>query len=819
LREHVEVGWRPGEWRDDVWLFTGMVDDPNTATWVCLVSACDRIISRGRLCTLCRRDCRRAGQELERFLVTHVPTPSKLSAADYHLRQGCAVVRDGQRCPRGAVTLGLCTMHHQRWRQHRKRAPEQAFDTWLTTSPVRLPELGDFPACLVPACGRESRTFASRLCELHTGRYRRAVDSRPIAEWAREQPPYLADHQFSLLPLEEPVRWELLFALQQRDARGGRIDPYAVRAAVDRMHVVPGLSLTSEPDLEALLASRRESNINAHLFEFARYLRAAKDEMNGLRPTDRLVWDLVEIGISSDPTALGGTRRRSGLDFGQITQSWLRDLALAWAREQRQSRLLTETIRATIVASGALDQRHDRGTMLSRLGDADATLVTDAINCVVSQRGDQVGYKHKQRLYQRFFALINYGRRCGQLAELPMAFAPLLGRTTPFAGESTEESTAKAIPVEIQRQLDAQLSRLGRGLSYGDLSDEQSHLMFRTAYILLRDTGRRPLEIVTLQTDCLTQDRNGPVLRWNNHKAKRYGRRLPILRSTTDALSAWLAVRSDLPTPTRSKEWLFPAIAERAGQPHMKSAALSRAIRIWVDGLDRLETSEHDDAGHLIPFDRMQIFPYAFRHTFAQRHADNGTPIDVLRELMDHRSIQTTAGYYVVTADRKRAAIDTVGRYAIDRDGGSAPVTDPTRYQMQSVAVPFGNCLEPTNVKAGGQACPVRFQCAGCGFYRPDPSYIPAIEEHLNSLRADRETAMAMDTASYVTDSFTAQINAFEVVLRTMRDRLNSLEPDERARVEHASAVLRRARAGIPLPLAEDRSVTGSARPASVAGQ
>ena len=67
---------------------------------------------------------------------------------------------------------------------------------------------------------------------------------------------------------------------------------------------------------------------------------------------------------------------------------------------------------------------------------------------------------------------------------------------------------------------------------------------------------------------------------------------------------------------------------------------------------------------------------------------------------------------------------------------------------MRSVAVPFGNCIEPSNVKAGGKACPIRFQCAGCGFYRPDPSYIPAIEEHINSLTADREIASAMNAAS-----------------------------------------------------------------------
>ncbi|KPI22883.1 hypothetical protein OV320_1340 [Actinobacteria bacterium OV320] len=62
-------------------------------------------------------------------------------------------------------------------------------------------------------------------------------------------------------------------------------------------------------------------------------------------------------------------------------------------------------------------------------------------------------------------------------------------------------------------------------------------------------------------------------------------------------------------------------------------------------------------------------------------------------------------------------------------------------YELRSVAVPYGGCTERSNVKAAGSSCPIRFQCAGCGFYRPDHSYLPAIEQHINELRADREAA------------------------------------------------------------------------------
>lgn len=34
------------------------------------------------------------------------------------------------------------------------------------------------------------------------------------------------------------------------------------------------------------------------------------------------------------------------------------------------------------------------------------------------------------------------------------------------------------------------------------------------------------------------------------------------------------------------------------------------------------------------------------RHSYAQRHADAGVPVDVLRELLDHDSMDTTRIYY-----------------------------------------------------------------------------------------------------------------------------------------------------------------------------
>ena len=87
-------------------------------------------------------------------------------------------------------------------------------------------------------------------------------------------------------------------------------------------------------------------------------------------------------------------------------------------------------------------------------------------------------------------------------------------------------------------------------------------------------------------------------------------------------------------------------------------------------------------------------------------------PVDVLKELLDHGSIQTTLGYYSVTHKRKQQAIRAVGSLAVDAEGHPSLFADPLAYDRASVSVPFGNCTEPSNVKAGGGACPIRFQWA-----------------------------------------------------------------------------------------------------------
>ena len=793
LRKNTDRNWRPGQWNHDAWLFTAPAADPTVTVSLCQVKNCGKRCASRRFCKTCARAFRQSGLSLDEFIATYAKVRSKESPALYAGRSQCCAKRLNVNCPRIAMYSGLCQYHYYKWKYDERRDPSLTLHSWLTSGTFKIP-VADHPDCLVRGCGRESRSTRVSLCFLHHRRYKSSGATADFAAWAKTQAPHIADHQFTLIHLDEELRWEVLYALQQRDARGGRIDPLATRAAINVLREYPSLTRISQLELDRITEVSRESNANGHLVEFARSLRKAHDEITGRTPKDRLFWDLVEVGLKRDPTPIGGRRRRAGLDFGLITQSWLRELTMEWARDATSLHSVTEAHRVMVMASAALEQQPHGATDPDTLTYRDAEVIIDAINRAERLDGKPYRASYKRHLYRRFFEVIEYGRLHGYLDQTPMSFGRRRSHVIP--DDRVEESTGKAIPIDIQRQLDANIDTIGRGVHYGTLNDEQRQRMFATAYILLRDTGRRTAEIASLQADCLARDPNGPIMIYDNHKAGRLRRRLPILESTADAIQRWLSIRTNLATHS---DYLFPG--EKPWEDRMDTKHISRALRAWVDSLDRLDANELNKDGHPVPSDRMRIFPYAFRHSYAQRHADNGTPIDVLRELLDHKTIQTTSCYYVVTGDRKRQAINTVGKYSIDRTGAPTILTDSTSYQMRSVAVPFGNCIEPTNVKAGGHGCPIRFQCAGCGFYRPDPSYIPAIEEHINSLRADREIATAMDTASFVIDNLTAEITAFEHILSTLRDQLDRLEGAERARVEEASTALRKVRAGTPLPL------------------
>ncbi len=533
--------------------------------------------------------------------------------------------------------------------------------------------------------------------------------------------------------------------------------------------------------------------------DFRRYLDRAWASHTDLDPYAGDVWqvgllDLQPNGSRHWPARLGV------IDFGDVGLYWLREVAKDWARTTRPGlQVLREVMRACRVTSEVLTAAGR--TDPACLGAGDFTLVTQAMSGQRRADGGLYSAGHRNLLMQRLHEVIEHGRTNGLMTEVPDPFGR--GRPQRVVREANEEEIGKAIAEPVISQLDANLSLLGPCRRGGSLSAADLQAMYQTIYRLLRDTGRRPGEIVSLKLGCIEVIDGQHNLVYDNHKAARMRRRLPVTAETAHVVLAWEKHRAGIAGPPVTRQWLFPTPLLRARQSvgHITASAVARAFKIWTAKIGHIDSEVLGPSGDPLSFELSLIFPYALRHSYAQRHADAGVPVDVLRELMDHVAIGTTMGYYRISLKRKQQAIRSVGSLAIDANGKSAPYTNPLAWERASVSVPFGSCTEPSNVKAGGGSCPIRFQCAVCGFYRPDPSYLPAIEEHVASLRADVETARAMGAADYVTANLTAQIEAFGQVARTMHQRLASLGSDERAEVEEASRLLRRSRAARLIPV------------------
>lgn len=68
----------------------------------------------------------------------------------------------------------------------------------------------------------------------------------------------------------------------------------------------------------------------------------------------------------------------------------------------------------------------------------------------------------------------------------------------------------------------------------------------------------------------------------------------------------------------------------------------ARLLPAWLEAMPDLIVPGLSAGGAPLTFDKALITPYGFRHSYAQRHAYAGTPVDVLRELMDHRAVDTS---------------------------------------------------------------------------------------------------------------------------------------------------------------------------------
>jgi integrase len=726
----------------------------------------------GGLCYQCSSRLARAGWTWEEISSSAEVPPLPARPAGC-LVPGCQRMSPGGR--QGQRT-GLCQAHSRRFR----RIPGTTMEEFLADPRVRpLPPLGP---CRVAACSRRSESEHG-YCPTHYVRWRTTVIADPAIDqekWDLACTAVTEPGNVSLRGLAPLVVVQVLAGIQHRvREQGAKITDVNLRAACDALRRQQADSAgTADAGLAASKAAR------SLLRAFARHARLALADPARERLAD--TWDLAVFG------------HPGGLSFTGITQPWLREAVKAWAAEELPrhrgggAAKVREKISAVARLSESLRCRDDRGDEPAALGRPDIDAFLNRLGYLESAGTVS---RYQRNVICRGARLVLTGIRSLGLTRPGQAAAGLPGdfavglRDVP--ADPVRGEPGRDLPAEIMNELCAGLDAL-----------EPAEV--RTAVQIAIDTGRRPEDILGLPLDCLDRDRDGaPVLVYDNAKANRLGRRLPVGEATAAVITAQQArARARYPGAPAGTLKLLPAPrANPHGRKAITLAMLEERHRNWVTALGPLRTRDGTEIGP------GRLVPYAYRHTYAQRHADAGVPIDVLAELLDHRNLNVTRAYYRVGEERRRDAIDKVTAMSFDRHGNrvwrdarALLESEHARYAVGEVAVPYGTCTEPSNVRAGGSACPVRFRCAGCDHFRTDVSYLPDLTAYLDDLLRTRERLAA--AIGGVDDWARADATPAEEEITRIRHLISKIKGDiahlpaaERERTGEAVTVIRRHRA------------------------
>lgn len=745
------------------------------ARTVCPVPQCRNTVHSGlTVCYRCFTRLSELGMSRDDIAVA-----SELPAAPTTATR-CAV--PSCRCVPTVRHAVLCEPHA---RKFRLRRPRMSLEEFLADPRVR-----PFPAmlpCQVAACTRAADA-ARGYCNTHYQRWRNALATDPELDprqWQARESPVAEPGRVNLRALPVLVVVEVLFGVQQRVRSGAKTGEVELRVLCDGLR---------SRQVDSIATDRAEITRNkivrALRTALAQYVRRALADPGSEQTKD--TWDLAVFGH-------GGS-----LSFTGISQPWLVQSVKRWAAEQlprhrgRGAARVRGKINGIRMLSELLSRRPDGGHVTPVLGRRD---INDFLNRLAHLESVGQISRYRRNCICRDVREVLAGIRAlgltrpGQKAAgLPGDFA-IERHDIPADPERGEPG--RDVPPEVLAVLCTNL-------------DVLEPVEVRVATQIGVDTGRRPEEILALPLNCLDRDKDGgAVLVYDNAKAHRLGRRLPIGEATATVITdQQQRVRAMFPDTAVAELALLPSPRRNPhGRTPIRIDTFDARHREWITALPALRTRDG------IEVDKTKVTPYSYRHCYAQRHADAGVQIDVLAELLDHRSYSMTRRYYRIGEDRRRAAVDTVTALSFDRHGNRIwrdarmlLESERARHAVGEVAVPYGTCTEPTNVKAGGGACPVRYRCAGCDHFRTNIAYLPDLQAHLDDLLRTRERLAAAiegvdDWARVDATPTDEEITRIRRLIKQIKGDIADLDDTERARIGDAVAIVRRHRAAHAVPL------------------
>jgi len=756
-------------------------------------------------------------------------------------RPGCNY-KHGCSHPARRGTIAMCDSHYVAWQ--RDGAPD--LEQWECTRALRgvdtrkrSPRALAIP-CAVDVCvypAERLRPVGTELvCNPHYAKYN--LDRRKDLWWAadpetwlKETPPLRGNGQIliDLRRLTEDQVAEALFLLQsavetqRSDILKGMVTLTNLQRETGRLLIDSGAEVWGHSSAGVYFVQWCIETL-VHLATLGDdYYESNRWPMQRFHEKWKGAW--VNFGGVPEHRAPGN------IGTPAITQPWLMAAAKRWAlRRLNNEQDPRDVVRGICWLSASLALRGDGGLKLAVLDHSDIEKFIRFMN-----DREALGEMTRKLLRDRLLHVRRFILEARDLWDGEMLC--LEGLPPSFRIESTEipnarrnaeeydpeDDVGRSIPQQILKQIlsAGNKARIPELLTSRKMAQRNSHLMTSDTFTNLLElqarVGRRTGEICSLPLKPVAwkevKDRRTgelttrPRLRIDMPKVGIVGFLLPIGDEEVRIIERQAAlVRAAHPDTPEGKLKLFPQQRQNTdGTVPISTASAGVLLRTYVDALDLTLGLGPD--GKPVAYDSKDVFWYAFRHGYAQRHADRGTPQSVLRRLMGHLHLSTTAGYYTITQLRMQEAVDKASPLTVDRNGSpvSLPGLDIAERNGLSLPVPLGRCTDDANVKADGQACPIMFQCPGCIKFETDPSFLPDLESYLTHLLvADKNLADEdFDAAPWVRNERPSKehIDAVKQLILSLRDRLSTLPDSERTEFEEAAALLRANREGLMLLL------------------
>jgi integrase len=708
------------EFRREVLVFDPR--DPVFGGPLCAVPECGRPAR-------CRQMC---WSHSHRWMMAGKPDPAVFAAttspgwAGHCPLPGCQVTG----CGYALAGHGLCYQHFQRW----TRAGRPNLASWQTMASPPSPA----PAtCRVSYCTLWAKP-TSVFCHSHHKRWHRGgrADVEEFIASCRDPGP---GHEYiDLRCLPGRLRLEVQYVLQcRRDEARSQLVPVRVHRFARDLAATGVASLLDRPEDYWASLSPRPGQAPAGLRAFT---------LDAYRRVEQLAfgsgWDLEYPRDRWRPRNLGITERGTILDFGKISQPWLRGLAKRWIRWRLSTGVsISDTDSAVRVIQRFSAFLASPGVAVDSLARVDRPLLERYLADLHQELG---GRKEHTRHISALNVFLRAIRQHGWDPALPggAVFYPEDYPRQP-------EQLPRALADHVMSQLEQP----------GNL-DRWDNPVYRLITLILMRCGLRISDALKLPFACVVSDSDGaPYLRYSNHKMKR-----EALVPIDDELQAEISSQQQRVLqrwPDGAPVLLPRPNMNLGGHQPIAGNTYRDALSRWLERCDI--RNEHGQLVHLTP--------HQWRHTLGTRLINRDVPQEVVRRILDHDSHQMTAHYARLSDatirrhwERARKVDIRGDTVVLDPDGPLAEAAWAKQRLSRAVqALPNGYCGLPLV-----RRCQHANACLTCPLFITTAEFLPGHRrQHQQTLQIisaaqARGQARMAEMNQQVADSLQRIITALE---------------------------------------------------------